>query len=102
LVSAVVDPNDPSRFTFNWNLVQGAERYIICVAEPGANCQNETGVWYKSSILGLTVDSYPMDIPPWLAPDGQVTNLNWKVAACDQYLNCSWGTGYSSIVVDRS
>jgi hypothetical protein len=102
LVNAVVDANDPARFTFSWNLVQGAASYIICVAAPGANCPNETGDWYKSSILGPTVSTYPMTIPLWLAPDGQATNLNWTVAACDANLNCAWQTNFRSIVVDRS
>jgi hypothetical protein len=102
LVSAVVDPADPGRFTFSWNLVQGASRYIICVAEPGANCEYETGAWYKSSILGPAVSTYPMDIPLWLAPDEQVTNLNWTVAACNDNLDCTWQPADQPIVVDRT
>lgn len=102
LIGVAVDPNDPGRFTFSWNVVQGAERYIVCVAEPGANCEHEVGAWYKSSVLGPSVDSHPMDIPLWLAPDGQVTNLNWTVAACDADLNCVWQYSFQSIVVDRS
>ena len=102
LVSATVDPGDPGRFTFEWNLVQGAERYIVCVAEPGANCANETGAWYKSSVLGETVNTYPIDIPLWLAPDGQVTNLNWTAAACDAALTCVWQGNHQPIVVDRT
>ncbi len=102
LVSAIVDAQQPDRFTFSWNLVQDAERYIICVAEPGANCEYETGAYYKSPVLGPTVDEYPMDIPLWLAPDGAVTNLNWTVAACDENLNCVWQYNVLGIVVNRS
>jgi hypothetical protein len=102
LASAIVDAQQPNRFSFNWNLVQGAEGYIICVAEPGANCEYETGAYYKSSVLGPTVDTYPLEIPLWLAPDGQVTNLNWTVAACDADLVCVWQYNVQGIVVDRS
>ena len=101
LVSSAVDPNDPGRFTFNWGLVQGAERYVICVAEANADCVSETGNFYKSSVLGPTVDSYPLVIPFWLAPDGQLTNLNWTVAACDANLSCVWQYSVLSIAVDR-
>ena len=97
-----VDPNDPGRFTFYWHLSEGAERNVLCVAEPGANCEFETGAYYKSSVLGATVDVYPMDIPLWLAPDGQVTNLRWTVAACDADLNCVWQPNDLPIVVDRT
>ena len=91
----------PGRFVFSWDLVPGAERYIICVAEPGANCPNETGAWYKSSILGPTVDTASLDIPLWLAPANELTNLNWTVAACDANLSCVWQYNVLPLEVDR-
>ncbi|MEZ4569699.1 MAG: hypothetical protein R2849_05100 [Thermomicrobiales bacterium] len=100
LVSETVDPNDPRRFTFSWDLVQGAERYVVCAAEPGANCEYETGNYYKSSVLGPGVSTYPLTIPAFLAPDGQNTNLNWSAAACDAELNCVWQYNFRSFTVE--
>ncbi|CAN5636441.1 hypothetical protein BH23CHL2_BH23CHL2_32020 [soil metagenome] len=68
-------------------------------APSGPGNQHFNRTWQRTDlpVADLIVDR------TWIwGPDGQVTNLNWKVAACDANLNCSWGIGYQSIVVDRS
>ena len=98
---ATPDSVDPGRYTFIWDLVPGAERYILCVYGPSGICASEVGDYFKSEVLGPAVDSYVMTIPLWLAPDDAVTELRWTVAACDSALNCVWSQQERTIYVDR-
>ncbi|HLT18033.1 MAG TPA: hypothetical protein VKZ96_01150 [Thermomicrobiales bacterium] len=99
---ATPDTTDPGRYTFTWDLAPGAERYIVCIYGPSGICEQETGDYLKSALLGSTVDSYVLTIPVWLAPDGRVTELRWTVAACDAALNCVWSQQVRTIYVDRT
>ncbi len=88
------------RVVFEWDLVPDATSYQICVAAPGDSCRDNPVDVYKSSPLGPTVTTYPLDIPYWLAPDGERTQVNWVVGACYANGNCVWQMAYHSLYVD--